>query len=527
MNNQASKNLNVDTKVTWLIAVKNGMPYLLETLASIKAQTYTNWEILAWDNGSTDGTLEVLNEWIPTCLPGRVVVDRPMNLGLCRAEMVKESKTELCALIDADDINLPDRLERQVAFLEVNLKVAVVGSQINRLDANGVNHGVLSSYPTQPDDIVHFLLHDNPIAQPSVLLRRSMVLESGNYRDVGAVNIEDYDLWLRVASRYQLANLDVPLVNYRVHDKSTTQIAIRQNTLAEATSIRFCEHAPKLYGCSSEEAKTLRERRHPDAMRLLRQIALHLEGSESAQAQKRMRSATFVSAGRALVGNRDIRSRLQLAALSGSNWEIAKEAAKISKSALKSTRTYKSLKALKVWIEEQQKRRELAVWCKDLVESGVLLSLPLSLTGRQDAHLFLSVGNDCQMEHDVQIWVSPEANSEPSLELKRRVFIGKGSYIGTHKPITIGNNTIIGAYSYIISANHCCERRDVPIRDQGFTGAPIVIEDDVWLGTHVVVLPGVTIGKGAIVGAGAVVNKDIQPYEIWGGVPAKYLKDRP
>lgn len=131
------------------------------------------------------------------------------------------------------------------------------------------------------------------------------------------------------------------------------------------------------------------------------------------------------------------------------------------------------------------------------------------------------------MESDVQIWIASDEGAEPKLDIKNRVFIGRNTFIGVFKPISIGDNTIIGAYSYIISANHCYESREVPIRDQGFTGAPIVIEDDVWLGTHVVVLPGVTIGKGAIIAAGAVVNKDVPSYEIWGGIPAKFIKLRP
>jgi acetyltransferase-like isoleucine patch superfamily enzyme len=61
---------------------------------------------------------------------------------------------------------------------------------------------------------------------------------------------------------------------------------------------------------------------------------------------------------------------------------------------------------------------------------------------------------------------------------------------------------------------------------QGFVGAPIVLEADVWLGTHVVVLPGVTIGRGAIVAAGSVVNRDVPAHEIWGGAPARFLKRR-
>jgi len=111
--------------------------------------------------------------------------------------------------------------------------------------------------------------------------------------------------------------------------------------------------------------------------------------------------------------------------------------------------------------------------------------------------------------------------------MKEQAYIARNTYIGIFQPISIGAFAQIGAYSYIISANHSYEKRDIPIRLQGYVGAPIVIEDDAWLGTHVVVLPGVTIGKGAIVAAGSVVNRDIPQYEVWGGVPAKFLKNRP
>ena len=83
-------------------------PYLTQTLASIEAQTYRDHEVLAWDNGSTDGSIDELNRLIPARMPGRVITDRPLSLGLCRAALVANATTELCACIDADDINLPE-----------------------------------------------------------------------------------------------------------------------------------------------------------------------------------------------------------------------------------------------------------------------------------------------------------------------------------------------------------------------------------------------------------------------------------
>ena len=187
--------------VTWMIPVLNGMPYIRQTLESIQNQTFKNYQVAVWDNGSTDGTVEELRQWIPARLPGRIVSNRPMLLGLARAAMVAECDTELAALIDADDINHPDRLEKQVAFLQDHPEVAAVGTQLNRIDAAGVNHGRLTHYPIDHEQIVQEMLLTNPIGQPSVLFRRSAVAAVGNYHDFSPTHVEDYDLWLRLCRR--------------------------------------------------------------------------------------------------------------------------------------------------------------------------------------------------------------------------------------------------------------------------------------------------------------------------------------
>jgi len=65
-----------------------------------------------------------------------------------------------------------------------------------------------------------------------------------------------------------------------------------------------------------------------------------------------------------------------------------------------------------------------------------------------------------------------------------------------------------------------------PIRDQGHRPGEIIVEDDVWLGANVTVIGSVRVGQGAVVAAGAVVTKDVEPYSIVGGVPAKFIKKR-
>ena len=113
---------------------------------------------------------------------------------------------------------------------------------------------------------------------------------------------------------------------------------------------------------------------------------------------------------------------------------------------------------------------------------------------------------------------------------KDRVKIGHHSHVNQNTFIQgaqIGNYVMIGPDVSLLSNSHNFDRIDVPMERQGMTdNNPVVIEDDVWIGRNVVILPGITIHKGSIVGAGAVVTKDVEPYSIVGGVPAKFIKKR-
>jgi acetyltransferase-like isoleucine patch superfamily enzyme len=138
-----------------------------------------------------------------------------------------------------------------------------------------------------------------------------------------------------------------------------------------------------------------------------------------------------------------------------------------------------------------------------------------------------TIGRTCCLERDLSVWLSNDHGAEPKLSIGDSVYVGRNTFLGCYKPISIGDHTMIGAYSYIISGDHRFDRRDVPMHDQGYVGRAVVIGSDAWLGTHVTVLPGVTIGEGAIVGAGSVVTKNIPEFEIWAGVPAKHIRHRP
>lgn len=107
-----------------------------------------------------------------------------------------------------------------------------------------------------------------------------------------------------------------------------------------------------------------------------------------------------------------------------------------------------------------------------------------------------------------------------------RARISKFCFLQGGFGIDIGDDVLIGPYSFIESVQHIHSTKDAPIAWQGLEGDQIVIEDGVWIGAHAVVLSGVRLGEGCIVGAGAVVNKDVAPHEIVGGVPAKTIGHR-
>lgn len=113
----------------------------------------------------------------------------------------------------------------------------------------------------------------------------------------------------------------------------------------------------------------------------------------------------------------------------------------------------------------------------------------------------------------------------------RELALGDRSGLGVdadiHGPVTIGNDVMMGPRCTILTRNHRIDDVTVPMNQQGFDDfRPVVVENDVWIGANVTIMPGVTVGTGAVLGAGAVVVRDVQPYAIVGGVPARMLGHR-
>lgn len=112
------------------------------------------------------------------------------------------------------------------------------------------------------------------------------------------------------------------------------------------------------------------------------------------------------------------------------------------------------------------------------------------------------------------------------LFLGDRASIARGATVDARGSLRIGDDTLIGFESVLVTHTHRSERTDVPIRDQGMYDDAIVIGNDVWIGTRAVILPGVTIGDHTIIGAGAVVAKSLPANVVAAGVPARVLRQR-
>jgi glycosyltransferase involved in cell wall biosynthesis len=200
--------------LTVLLPVRNGERWLDAAIASISGQTFGDFELLVIDDGSTDGTAGIIarhaaedSRLVPLTNPGSGLV-AGLNFGISRAQ------APFIARMDADDIALPARFERQVERMTSEPDLLVLGTGYFRIDAEGRRTGTVVP-PAEPAEIAQALQRVNAIAHPTVVMRRDAVVAAGGYREA-YVRAEDYDLWLRLAEHGKLANLPDPLIEYRI-----------------------------------------------------------------------------------------------------------------------------------------------------------------------------------------------------------------------------------------------------------------------------------------------------------------------
>ncbi len=148
-------------------------------------------------------------------------------------------------------------------------------------------------------------------------------------------------------------------------------------------------------------------------------------------------------------------------------------------------------------------------------------------------HLFVtwphkvSLGKNCRLEHGIYFKYDGIWDSGIAIDIGDNTFVGSHCEFNITKEIRIGRNGLIASGCRFIDHDHGYIDRTIPMNRSMAIEAPITIAEDVWIGCNAVILKGVTIGKGSIIAAGAVVNKSVPAYEIWGGIPAQKVGVRP
>ena len=200
--------------VSVVMPVYNSAHVVADAVESILHQTFGDFEFIIVDDGSTDSTEEILREY--AALDGRIKLYNQENCGLIASlnRYCRVANGKYIARMDADDISLPARLEKQFRYLEAHSEVGVLGTWIQDVDSNRTP---IIEWPVPADPVVvrWFLFFGNCIAHPSVMMRRELLDRLGYYRP-SAIHVEDYDLWIRAAEVTGLANLPEVLVQYRI-----------------------------------------------------------------------------------------------------------------------------------------------------------------------------------------------------------------------------------------------------------------------------------------------------------------------
>jgi glycosyltransferase involved in cell wall biosynthesis len=226
-------------RVSILMPVRNEERYLPAALDSIFRQTLTEWELVAVDDGSTDGTLSILSE--AAHIDSRIHIIRREGGGLVAAlnDGLSCCHAPMLARMDGDDICHPKRLELQAAYLDANPECGLVACSFRHFPRTGLKQGMLAYETWQNKLITHNLIMrdqyvESPFVHPSIMTLRKIIERIGGYHDCGWA--EDYDLWLRMATEgVQFARLPQNLFFWRDHPERATR------TMSEYSAVSFRE----------------------------------------------------------------------------------------------------------------------------------------------------------------------------------------------------------------------------------------------------------------------------------------------
>ena len=210
--------------VSVIMSVYNGEKYLREAIDSILNQTFTDFEFIIINDGSTDGTREILESYSDS----RIRLIHQENIGLTKSlnRGLKLARGEYIARQDADDVSYPERLSYQVVFIEKRPDVVLVGTHASFIDQRGTEFSVWRP-PATHDAIRKQMLKGNSFCHGSVIFRKECLNTVGSYREQFRYT-QDYDLWFRISDQYEVANIERILYKFRRNSHTISRKKLSQ-----------------------------------------------------------------------------------------------------------------------------------------------------------------------------------------------------------------------------------------------------------------------------------------------------------
>ena len=207
-------------RVSVVMSVYNGTMFLREAVESILNQTFTDFEFIIIDDGSTDGTAQIFDSYAD---PRIILIKNKQNIGLAASlnKGIAIARGNYIARMDADDISFPDRLARQICFLQKNHEIGVLGTSAQVIGELGNEIGVLQ-YPIEHHLIEWGICFGSPFVHSTVMIRSDMLRRVGGY-STDILCAEDRDLWQRLSRVAKFCNLRDILIKHRQHGNSVSR----------------------------------------------------------------------------------------------------------------------------------------------------------------------------------------------------------------------------------------------------------------------------------------------------------------
>ena len=244
--------------ISVIMAVYNTERYLTEAIQSILSQSFANFELVVVDDGSTDGSLEILRALAQQDSRIKLITQANAGIGAATQRGIVESQGEYIAIMDSDDISLPERLAFQKQFLDVNPQIAAVGSQWRMLHADGRDIGI-DTHPVDPAKVGVLMYAYYSLHHPTTMIRRNALEAVGGYNTDRSCLTPDYDVFMRMQSAgYKFANLPEILFIWRLNPASTTH----KKASAQAASVAKVRDAgfEKLLSSNPQQAAVIAKR---------------------------------------------------------------------------------------------------------------------------------------------------------------------------------------------------------------------------------------------------------------------------